>query len=287
MSTRPVRSRPTSRLLTVVRTQWLTPHMIRVVLGGEELAGLPVGQYTDHYVKLLFPQPGFSHPEPFDIARIREELPRDQWPAMRTYTVRRFDPQAGELTIDFVVHGDSGLAGPWARAAQPGTAIRILGPGGGYCPDPSAGWHLLVGDESALPAIAAAIERMPSGARAEVLLEVEGPQEEQELATAPGTRVRWLHRGPGRTRSALLEAVRGIEDWTGDPQVFVHGEAGWVREIRRHLRMERLVPRERLSVSGYWRLGHDEDGWQAAKPEWNAQVEAEQERRPVGLSAAS
>ena len=287
MSTRPARNRPPARLLTVVRTHHLTPHMVRVVFSGDDLAGLPVGEYTDYYIKLLFPQPGVSYPEPFDMARIREEMPRAQWPAMRTYTIRRWDPQVRELSVDFVVHGDKGLAGPWARAARPGDQIRVLGPGGGYCPDPGADWHLLVGDESALPAIAAAIERMPVGARAYVLMEVAGPEEEQEFALPPGTQVRWLHRRPGQPRSALLDAVAGLETPPGDPHVFVHGEATWVREIRRYLRLERQVPRDRLSVSGYWRLGHDEDGWQAAKPEWNAQVEAEQEQRRVSVSASS
>lgn len=278
MSARP-RKPQQARLLTVVRTHQLTPQMVRVVFGGEDLRDIPVGEYTDHYVKLLFPRPGVTYPAPFDMARIREELPRSQWPVTRTYTVRRWDPQVGELSVDFVVHGDRGLAGPWAQAAEPGDQIRILGPGGGYFPDPQAGWHLLVGDESALPAIAAALERLPAGAPAQVLLEVEGPEEEQGLVTPAGTEVRWLHRRPGTRHSALPEAVRSLATPPGDPHVFVHGEASWVKEIRRYLRMELQVPRERLSISGYWRLGHDEDGWQAAKSEWNAQVEAEQERQ--------
>lgn len=286
MPARPVRKAPSARLATVVRTHQLTPHMIRVVFSGDELVGLPTGEYTDYYVKLLFPVPGVTYPEPFDMAQIREEFPRDKWPAMRTYTIRRWDPQLGELSVDFVVHGDSGLAGPWARSARPGDQIRLLGPGGGYIPDPTADWHLLVGDESALPAISAAIERMPAGATAHVLLEVEGPAEEQLLATPPGTVVQWLHRGSQQRRSrALVDAVTNLQAPPGHPHVFVHGEASWVKELRRYLRLELQVPRERLSVSGYWRLGHDEDGWQASKSQWNAEVEAEQEN--VSVPAAS
>ncbi|WP_438947938.1 siderophore-interacting protein [Streptomyces durbertensis] len=279
MPERAPRKQPTARLMTVLRKQRLTPHMVRVVFGGEELTGFPVGEYTDSYVKLLFPRPGVHYPEPFDMARVRQELPRDQWPVTRTYTVRRFDPQARELTIDFVVHGESGpgagLAGPWALSARPGDQIRLLGPGGGYRPDPRADWHLLVGDESALPAVAAALERLPDDVPSVVLLEVDGPDEEQQLAAPPGTTLRWLHRTG--TGSALPRHVAELDFPPGDPHVFVHGEAGWVKEVRRHLRLERGVPRDRLSVSGYWRLGHNEDGWQAAKPEWNATVEAEQE----------
>lgn len=286
MPVRPVRKAPAARLATVVRTHQLTPHMIRVVLTGEELVGLPTGEYTDYYVKLLFPVEGVEYPEPFDMARIREEFSRDQWPAMRTYTIRRWDPQLKELSVDFVVHGDRGLAGPWAKSARPGDQIRLLGPGGGYRPDPTADWHLLVGDESALPAISAAVERLPLGATAHVLLEVEGSDEEQSLPTPPGTVVHWLHRGSQQQRSrGLVTAVTELDAPPGHPHVFVHGEASWVKELRRYLRLELQVPRERLSVSGYWRLGHDEDGWQAAKSKWNAEVEAEQEAANVPVAS--
>src|SRR5918999_4970166 len=150
--------------LQVRRTEWLTPGMVRVVAGGEDLARFPDTPYTDRYVKIVFPRPVVYYPEPFDMEAIHAELPREQWPALRTYTVRALDRAAGELTIDFVVHGDRGLAGPWAAAAREGDLLRLLGPGGAYLPDPDADWHLLVGDESALPAIAAACERVPAGA---------------------------------------------------------------------------------------------------------------------------
>jgi NADPH-dependent ferric siderophore reductase len=268
----------------VIRTEQLTPHMVRVVFGGPGLAAFEAGPYTDHYVKLLFPVPGVEYPEPFDIAAIRADFPRDRWPVTRTYTVRSWSPSERELTLDFVVHGDAGLAGPWARSAQPGDEIRLLGPGGAYAPDPAAGWHLLVGDESALPAVAAALERMPADACVRAFIEVEGPQEEQKLS-APGTaQVVWLHRGSARVGEKLVEAVRSLDFPPGTPQAFVHGEAGFVKELRRHLRLERGLERDRLSISGYWRLGHDEDGWRASKKEWNAQVEAEQEA-PADSSA--
>ncbi|WP_282797318.1 siderophore-interacting protein [Streptomyces sp. CC224B] len=277
MAERPARKTPKPHVAQVVRTERLTPHMQRVVLGGDGLAEFTAGDCTDHYVKVLFAPPGVTYPEPFDLQRVREELPREQWPVTRTYTVRWWDPQARELALDFVVHGDEGLAGPWALRAQPGETVRLLGPGGAYAPDPAADWHLIAGDESALPAIAAALEALPEGAEVRAFVEVEGPEEEQKIST--DAEVVWLHRQGRPVGRALVEAVRALDFPAGTPQAFVHGEAGFVREIRRILRVEHQVPRERLSVSGYWRLGHNEDGWQASKREWNAQVEAEQELR--------
>ncbi|MFF9089214.1 siderophore-interacting protein [Streptomyces sp. NPDC014991] len=275
MAERPGRRPRKPRTAQVVRTERLTPHMQRVVLGGEGLAGLPADTCTDHYVKLLFGVPGVTYPEPFDVERIRAEFPREQWPVTRTYTVRAWDPGQRELTLDFVIHGDEGLAGPWAARVQPGETVRFMGPGGAYAPDPEAGWHLFAGDESALPAIARALETLPAGTRAHAFVEVSGPEEEQKIDTE--VPVVWLHRGDRPVGEALLEAVRALTFPEGRPQAFVHGEAGFVKELRRLLRVERQLPREDLSISGYWRLGHNEDGWQASKREWNARIEAEQE----------
>jgi NADPH-dependent ferric siderophore reductase len=250
--------------LEVRRTERLTPHMIRVVAGGEELAAFPDTPHTDRYVKILFPRPGVRYPEPFDMDVVRAELPREQWPVTRTYTVRALDHEAGELTIDFVHHGDVGLAGPWAASARPGDVLRLSGPGGAYAPDPDADWHLMIGDESALPAIAAACERVPAGVPVVAVLEVADAAEEQQLACPGALSVTWLHRRAGEP-DQLLDVVRALEFAPGRVHAFVHGEAGIVRGVRRHLVDERAVPRELLSVSGYWRRGVDEDGWQAEK----------------------
>ncbi|MFE0776343.1 siderophore-interacting protein [Streptomyces sp. NPDC058861] len=277
MAEQPARRSPKATEARVVHTERITPHMVRLVLGGPGLDGFDVGEYTDHYVKLLFAPDGVAYPEPFDMERIREEFPREQWPTTRTYTVRAWDPERRELTIDFVVHGDEGLAGPWAARAEAGDTVRFLGPGGGYAPDEAADWHLLAGDESALPAIAAALERLPAGARAHTFVEIADAAEEQKLETAAGVDVTWLHRGDRPVGEALVEAVRALEFPAGDVHAFVHGEAGFVKELRRHLRLEREVPRERLSISGYWRLGKSDEAWRAIKREWNDQVEREQE----------
>ncbi|ASN23651.1 siderophore-interacting protein [Streptomyces pluripotens] len=275
MAERPRRKPRKLHTAQVVRTERLTPHMQRVVLGGEGLSGFAADTCTDHYVKLLFAPAGVTYPEPFDLERIRAEFPREQWPVTRTYTVRAWDGEHRELTLDFVVHGDEGLAGPWATRVRPGETVRFMGPGGAYAPAPDADWHLLAGDESALPAIARALENLPTGARVHAFVEVQGPDEEQKIDS--DVAVVWLHRGDRPVGKALLEAVQALDFPGGRPHAFVHGEAGFVKELRRLLRIERQLPREDLSISGYWRLGHDEDGWQATKREWNSRVEAEQE----------
>ncbi|KOX27810.1 MULTISPECIES: siderophore-interacting protein [Streptomyces] len=275
MADRPARRPRRPHTAQVVRTERLTPHMQRVVLGGEGLAAFSADTCTDHYVKLLFPAGGATYPEPFDMERIREDFPREQWPVTRTYTVRHWDAEHREMTLDFVIHGDEGLAGPWATRVRPGEKIHFMGPGGAYAPDPAADWHLFAGDESALPAIARSLEALPDGARAFAFVEVEGPEEEQKIDS--DVEVVWLHRAGRPAGQALVEAVRALDFPGGRLHAFVHGEAACVKELRRYLRVEREIPREDLSISGYWRLGHNEDGWQASKREWNARIEAEQE----------
>ncbi|WP_045742828.1 siderophore-interacting protein [Actinoplanes rectilineatus] len=261
----------------VTRVEQLTPHMVRVVVGGDALAGFPAGEFTDHYIKVFFPQDGVAYPEPFDMGLIRESLPREQWPVTRTYTVRKWLPEVQELWVDFVVHGDSGIAGPWAANAKPGDKMRFLGPGGAYRPEPDADWHLLAGDESALPAIAASLEGAPEGAKIRAFIEIDGPDEEQKLETLADAEITWLHRGTRPVGELLCDAVRGYEFPAGRVLAFVHGEANAVRDLRRHLRRERGLTMDQLSISGYWRRGMNEDGWQSSKRDFNEQTEREQE----------
>lgn len=277
MAERPARQAPKAQGAEVLRTEQITPHMVRVVLGGDGLAGFALSGFTDHYIKLCFAPEGAEYAHPFDMASIREECPRELWPTTRTYTVRAWDPVAREMTVDFVVHGDEGLAGPWAMRATPGDQVTFLGPGGGYGPDPSADWHLLAGDESALPAIAATLEQMPAGAVVHAYVEVPDASEEQKVVTPDGVAITWLHRGDRPVGEALTAAVKDLDFPAGDVQAFVHGEAGFVKEIRRHLRLERQIPLSQLSISGYWRAGQSDDAWRAVKREWNEQVEREQE----------
>ncbi|HWM59060.1 MAG TPA: siderophore-interacting protein [Pseudonocardia sp.] len=271
--------------LEVRRTERITPHMVRVVAGGAELAGFPDTPYTDRYVKIVFPRPDVSYPDPFDLELIRASLPREQWPQTRTYTVRALDRAAGEMTIDFVHHGDAGLAGPWAAGAVAGDRLRLLGPGGAYAPRPQADWHLLVGDESALPAIGAACERVPAGVPVVAVLEVADDTERQPLVGPGRLQAHWLYRTDGSTERVLTR-LRSLRLPTGRVHAFVHGEAGMVRAVRRYLLEERGVPRDALSVSGYWRLGRDEDGWRADKAAEKGAEQAAAERSEEHAAAS-
>ncbi|MBN8867107.1 MAG: siderophore-interacting protein [Solirubrobacterales bacterium] len=244
--------------------------MIRIVLDSEQLRGFPVGEFTDHYVKLQFPPPGASYSPPFDPAQIRESLGKDQWHRQRTYTVRESDPEAGRITIDFVTHGATGIAGPWAEAARPGDLIQLVGPGGAYTPDPTAEWHLLAGDEAAIPAISAALERIPEGTATHVIIEVEDESERQRLPVPAGVEPLWIHRDgePHTDRARVLEAVTRLDLPEGRGQAFVHGEADMVRQVRRHLVNDRGMELEDLSATGYWKYRRTEEGWREDKPEW-------------------
>jgi NADPH-dependent ferric siderophore reductase len=114
---------------------------------------------------------------------------------VRTYTVRSVDTERRELVIDFVVHGDNGVAGPWASSATPGKPAYVMGPSGAYAPDMAADWHLLAGDEAALPAISAALEALPANAIGKVFVEIAGPDDEIPLSPPLGVDLTWVYRG--------------------------------------------------------------------------------------------
>ncbi len=273
MTETPTRPRRRPKITTVLETERLSPHMVRVVVGGEDLEGFGVGEFSDHYVKLHIPPPGAGYRAPFDTEEVKAAHPREHWPRVRTYTVREWDAERLRLTIDFVVHGDEGVAGPWALSARPGDILQLMGPGGGYTPSPDADWHLLVGDLAVIPAIAASLERIPAGAPVHVVIEVPDPEDEVALATPGDLRLTWLH-GDG-TGDTLVPAVRDLEFPAGSVHAFVHGEAAVVREIRRHLVLDRGIQREALSASGYWKRDSDDEAWRAQKAEFNRQADEE------------
>jgi NADPH-dependent ferric siderophore reductase len=233
--------------------------MVRVVLGGPDLAGLAVGPFTDHYVKCRFGD------------------------KMRSYTVREWDPERRLLTLDFVVHGDRGIAGPWATLAKPGDTLEITGPGGAYAPSPEAAWHLMVGDDAVLPAIAVSLSRVPAGVPVFVVIEIDGPEHEQPLDSPGDLKLVWLHRGAGAGEdpSLQLEAVQALALPHGQGHAFVHGEATTVRLIRRYLVLERGLPLESLSATGYWKLRRTDEEWRGEKREWAAQADADLARDPA------
>lgn len=272
--------RPAPVLAEVVRTERLTPHLVRVVLGGPGTAPLAGPPCADSYVKLGFLPAGVLADCPLgpdgrvDVPALRASLPEGVTVRQRAYTIRAWDAATHELTVDLVVHGDEGLAGPWALTTTPGDRVLVFGPGGAWSPDPQADVHLLVGDASALPAVAVGLEQLPRDAVGAAFVEVHGPQDEIALDAPAGVEVRWLHHGDAPAGSTLLDAVRSWPWPEGRVCAFVHGEAGAVKELRAHLRVEHRVTREDLSISGYWRLGADDEGWRAGKREWNQRIEA-------------
>jgi len=257
--------------LTVTGSEAVTPVIRRVWFRSEDLSAFADSGWTDRYVKLVFPRPGVTYPEPLDVKALRGTMPADQLPVVRTYTALFPDVAAGTLAIDFVTHGDEGVAGPWAKAARPGDRILVNGPGGAYRPDPTADWHLLVGDESAVPAITAALEALPAHAVARVVVLVDDELHEPALPVPAGTEVTFLHRTGLAPGEGLESTVRSLEWLPGRVHVFVHGEAGEVMHgLRPHLFGERGLQRDQVSISGYWRRGRTEEGFR----EWKSELAA-------------
>jgi NADPH-dependent ferric siderophore reductase len=176
--------------------------------------------------------------------------------AMRDYTPRWFDPENCALVIEFVLHGD-GPASTWAAQAEPGQWIGVGGPRGSLLTPDDYDTYLLVGDETALPAIARHLEEMAPGIRALVLIEVADAREERHLPTAANATIQWLHRnGAGAGQSPLLEqALRRLMLPSGDTYAWLAGEIETVRRLRSYLTEEEGMSREQIRAAGYWRLG--------------------------------
>lgn len=243
------RPRRVPQPLTVVSREWLSPALARLVMHAPQFED---NGLSDAYVKLLFDESG----------PILEDLP--ERPATRTYTVRRFDPANSEIWLDFVVHGDEGLAGPWAARCEPGDVVLANGPGGRWSPSHDAETHLFVGDESAIPAISAGLERLDESARGVAILETH--EHKVEVPHPLGVEIQWIVRGDDPYRPERLAEAVGALDWDtlGDVNVFAHGERESMKALRAVFR-EREIPRERLSISGYWALGRVEQEFQAEK----------------------
>ena len=248
---------PSTTQLTVTSTEAISAGLVRVRFHGDDLSAFAESLDTDRYVKLVF-EGG------------------DQ-PVLRTYTAIEPDVEAGTVAIDFVVHGDDGVAGPWAARAIPGQTLTARGPGGGYAPDLGADWHLLAGDESALPAISAAVRALPADAVGYVVVEVPGQEHEIDLSAPAGVDVIWIHDrstsqpdadASGTGDRALVSAMRALPWRAGRVHAFVHGEARAVMHgIRPYLLKERGVPRADVSISGYWRRGRSEESFRVWKSE--------------------
>ncbi|MGW6636269.1 siderophore-interacting protein [Streptomyces cyaneofuscatus] len=263
------------RRVTVRSVHQVTPRMRRVVLGGEELAaftrdgtGHPAfaAPGFDDHIKLILAADGDVH------AALPAQLPHGiEWtPAehrlTRDYTPRRVDPEAGELHLDFVVHGD-GPAEAWSAAAREGDELWFVGPKSSLRLPERLDWIQLVGDETALPAIGRFLDERPLDAPAHVLVTVSDDSARQELALREGDTVTWVVAEPGDAE-ALEAAVRALPVEAGEGYVWAAAESRALLPVRRYLQREQKLPKDRLNVTGYW---HREE---APAPEAEATADA-------------
>lgn len=242
----------------VSRVTELTPHMTRISVTGPGL-----GEYADdgpdQRCKLFLPRPGHDRPVipagPDWFAALRE-MPEQDRPVIRTYTVRRIRREAGEADIDFALHGEAGPATAWASSARPGDQAMITAARAEYSPPPSTDWLLLAGDETALPAIGAILDRRPASLPARVWIEVADAGEPQRLRGGDGVAVTWLYRdGAAAGGTLLADALRSAQFPAGTPYAWAAGETSAVRAIRGHLIGERGLPLDSAYLGGYWKLG--------------------------------
>ncbi|NEB78636.1 siderophore-interacting protein [Streptomyces sp. SID14478] len=250
--------------LHVLRVDRLTPSMVRVVFGGQDLARM-TSAGRDQRIKLFFPAPGHRAPRLPDNS---DGNWYSSWQAMdpatrgvmRTYTIRELDAPAGELTVDFAAHGDEGPASRWALRARPGDLVGALAPvveenmAYEFRPPADTDWILLTADASALPAVAAILEHLPRSLPVRVWIEVPTPQDRQPLPVGPDTDITWL-----TASGTTTESIRSTDLPGGTPYAWVAGESATVKAVRRHLVADRGFDRKRVNFSGYWRKGTSED----------------------------
>lgn len=244
----------------VVRTERVTPHMVRVTLGGAELERFESRGF-DQWFRLAVPVDDGSRldnlPDRFSLAGYLRfiTLPKGTRPVIRNYTVRAFRTGPAELDIDFVVHGTDGVAAPWAAAAQPGAEVALIDQGCGFRPVPSD-WTLLVADETGLPAVAGILRDLPRETTGHAIIELFDVRDRQELETPDGVTVHWVERSPQEAPgTAALPALRELAFPVGSVYAFAVGESAVATGARRHLVTERGVPKGNVTFCGYWKRG--------------------------------
>ncbi|MET9951461.1 siderophore-interacting protein [Streptomyces sp. NPDC006339] len=257
--------------LQVDRTRRLGPSLVRVTFTGEDLKRFAAGG-RDQSLSLFLPHPGqdapvlppLDNPDMYAILGAYRAMPHEERAVMRSYTVReqRTEPVA-EVDIDFAVHEDGGPACRWAQHARPGDRVVVLGPavadntGVRFRLPEDADSVLIWGDETALPAASAILEWLPAETRAHVYLEVPYSGDRMELATEADATITWLVREEGAP--SAVEAIAAAELPGADPYVWIAGESGAVKALRRHFVRERGLDRRRVTFVGYWRKGLSED----------------------------
>lgn len=235
------------------RVEPLTPRLRRVVLGGPELDGFASPGFDDH-VKLFFPDAHGYLPEGALGGSGRTVFAGGVRPASRDFTPRRYDASRRELTIDFVVHG-SGPATSWAAAAQPGWPIGVSGPRGSQIVSDTFDWNLLVGDATALPAIARRLDELAARVAVLVVVAVHDASDRLRLGRPEGslTDIRWVYRDGGTP--AIETVVADLVLPPGDGFAWVAGEASMARRLRAHLIDDRGLDKAWVKAAAYWRVG--------------------------------
>ena len=256
---RMVRHTLTRRTIEVLSTRRITPHMQRIVFGGEELRGF-VSASPDDHVKLVFPNIDGELVFP-TLGPNGPEFPADIPPSpMRDYTPRDYDSTNNVLIVDFVIHGD-GPASTWAEHATAGQRIGVGGPRGSFITAEDFDLYVLIVDETALPAIGRRLDDMHARARVHVLVEIPETADRQPLGSQAQFDVNWLERdGADAASSTLLEqALRELPDWPDDTFYWLAAESRRVRTMRRYLAEERGVPKEWIRATGYWQANAADD----------------------------
>lgn len=240
------------RILQVRRTRWLTRRMIRVTLTGDELPGFRSDSPDDGARLYVPPDPTDASWRPVLEGR-KLAFPGEERPANREYTPRRYDAEANELDIDFVVHGDGPISA-WAANAEPGHRLCVSGPRRSRMITGQVDWYLLAGDESAVPSITRRLEELPAGMTAYAFFEVADEGERQPVDSPADVEVRWLYRDEHAPDPGLLaKAMSELASPAGEVYAWAAGEASSMRAVRRHLLNERGLSLDRIRVTGYWK----------------------------------
>jgi NADPH-dependent ferric siderophore reductase len=240
LAPRRVRHEPRRRTLQVTRVDRLTPHMIRVTLGGD-LDGFTSLGFDDH-VKLFFPNGTGANGEPLSEAR--------------DYTPHRYDAANRTLEIDFAIH-DAGPATRWATDVRLGQSLNIGGPRGSLIVPLNYDWHLFMGDETGLPAISRRLLELPLGARAVVFAEVDGPADELTFETKANVDITWVHRNgtAAGTTTGLSTALKSAKLPKGTYYAWVACESLIAKALRAQLLADHGANKRYMRCAGYWRRG--------------------------------
>ena len=240
-----------ARLLQVRKIAKLTPRMVRVTFQGSDLGDFISASFDDH-MKLFFPADGQAlMPENTpEGPRFPEGVQR---PPARDYTPRNIRAANAELDIDFVLHGE-GPASTWVAGAQEGDTLVVAGPRGSFVIPDGFDWQLLIGDETALPAIGRRLEELPKGTKVHVIALVADAAEQQTFQTEADVHINWLQADEAGTQP-LVDAVRAFALPEGEGYIWGGGEAAQMRAITQHLLEERGIDKSRVRVSNYWKNG--------------------------------